>query len=81
MALLLVSGLVLCLAHAETGDAEDMCAGFGPTIGPVTLLPLAMLGPADLPPVTLYQVVSEVVSRVAGGAGPSGRSGRAGPGP
>jgi hypothetical protein len=57
LALLLVAGVVVCLAHADTGDASDLCIGFGPTIGPVTHLPLATLGHADPAPVALYQAV------------------------
>jgi hypothetical protein len=59
VAILLVSGLVLCLAHGESADGEDACAGFGPAMGGVALLPLARLGPVDLAPAPPYHAVIE----------------------
>jgi hypothetical protein len=62
MVVLLVSGVILCLAHADGGDGDEMCAGFGPTIGPVTLLPLATLGHADVAPAPPYETVTADLS-------------------
>jgi hypothetical protein len=63
MAVLLVSAVMLCMVHVDTGEGDDMCAGYGPTIRPVMLLPLVSLGHAHPPTVTAYQPIT--VERVA----------------
>ena len=57
VALLLLAAVALCLVHAGTLGADDLCASFGPLAPPVVLLALVPLGKFYAAPMTAYQVI------------------------
>ena len=57
VALLLLAAVALCLVHVDTRGVDDLCASYGPLIGPVVLLALVPLGEFHAAPMTAYRVV------------------------